>query len=425
MDLFSYRRESSHESAPLAFRMRPRNLDEVQGQEHLVGKNAPLRRIIEQDRLHSFLLYGPPGTGKTTLGYIIARQTRSHFEYLKAVSASTTDIRKLAADAGEKLKYYGQRTILFLDEIHRFNKAQQDLLLPFVEEGTLTLIGATTENPLYEVNSALLSRLRIYVLELLDEQALRSVLETALADQERGLGRYRLEIHEPALKAIAVAAKGDARCALNLLENIFLSGYREGEVLEVTPEDVARVSGKTVINYDKNGDQHYDTISAFIKSIRGSDPDAALFWLAVMIEGGEDPRFVARRLVVHAAEDVGLADPQALLIATAAAQAVELVGMPEARIPLAEATLYLARAPKSNSSKTGIDNALQAVRASARIKVPPHIADTSHPRARVLGKGVGYKYPHDYGGYVDQEYLPPEQAGLVFYHPSGNGRENK
>ncbi|NSW81803.1 MAG: replication-associated recombination protein A [Syntrophothermus sp.] len=426
MDLFSYQSQNQPQVwSPLAFRMRPKDLDEIEGQAHLVGPGAPLRRMIERDQLHSMILYGPPGTGKTTLGNIIAKKTRSHFEYLKAVSTTTADIRQLAGEAGQRLKFYGQRTILFLDEIHRFNKAQQDALLPMVEEGIFILIGATTENPLYEINSALLSRTHIYVLEPLDEQAIERILLRALNDKERGLGKYGIEITEEALKSVVIAAKGDARTALNLVENLFLAKYREGERLLITPQEVAEVHGKTVINYDKKADHHYDTISAFIKSIRGSDPDATLFWLAVMLEGGEDPRFIARRLVIHAAEDIGLADPQALLIATAAAQAVELVGLPEARIPLAEASLYLALAPKSNSSKVGIDEALEAVRDLPLIKVPLHIADASHPRAAILGRGVGYKYPHDFGGYVDQQYLPPELEGKRFYHPSGNGREKR
>lgn len=426
MDLFSYHQAHTvNESAPLAFRMRPRTLDEIAGQEHLVGKNAPLRRIIEQDRLHSFILFGPPGTGKTTLSHIIAHHTRSHFQYLKAVSSSTRDIRNMAADARERLKFYQQRTILFLDEIHRFNKAQQDVLLPFVEEGLLTLIGATTENPLYEVNSALLSRMRIYTLQPLNPSDILRIIDRALTDPECGLGKYRITITESALDAIVTTAKGDARAALNLVEHIFLSRYNEGQDLHITAQDVVNVHGKLVINYDKKADQHYDTISAFIKSIRGSDPDAALFWLAVMLEGGEDARFIARRLVVHAAEDIGLADPQALVVATAAAHALELVGLPEARIPLAEAAVYLALAPKSNSCKTGIDEALHAVRQSSGITVPPHIADSSHPRSHLLGKGVGYKYPHDYGGLVEQEYLPAELQGRKFYRPSGNGQEKK
>ncbi|MCR4400883.1 MAG: replication-associated recombination protein A, partial [Syntrophomonadaceae bacterium] len=298
-----------------------------------------------------------------------------------------------------------------------------DVLLPFVEDGTLTLIGATTENPLYEINSALLSRLRIYVLELLDEPALQRILERALTDRERGLGANPPRLTPEARDFIVLQARGDARAALNLLEAVAQAVPPEAEA--VTVADVTRIHGQAVFQYDKKADQHYDTISAFIKSIRGSDPDAALFWLAVMLAAGEDARFIARRLVVHAAEDIGLADPRALLMANAAAHAVEYVGLPEARIPLAEATIYLARAPKSNASKVAIDEATRAVREMARIRVPPHLADASHPRARSLGRGVGYLYPHDFGGYVAQDYLPPELKGRVFYRPSGNGEEQE
>lgn len=422
MDLFSYQTQSQT-FAPLAFRMRPKDIDEIEGQAHLVGPNAPLRQIIEKDQLHSMILYGPPGTGKTTLASIIAEKTRSHFKSLKAVTTTTADIRHLAQEAKQRLKFYQQRTVLFLDEIHRFNKAQQDALLPFVEDGTFILIGATTENPLYEINSALLSRTRLYVLEPLEPGAVEKIIRRALADRERGLGRYDIDIPEEAVKSLVIAAKGDARSALNLLETAFLAKQEKGEHVSITVQDIADLQGKIVINYDKKADRHYDTVSAFIKSIRGSDPDAAVFWLAVMLEGGEDPRFIARRLVIHAAEDIGLADPQALLVATAAAQSVEFVGLPEARIPLAQATLYLALAPKSNSSKAAIDEAIKTVRNLSVIKVPLHLADASHPRAKDLGRGVGYKYPHDYGGYVEQDYLPSELKGHRFYHPSGNGLE--
>ncbi|MBC7075942.1 MAG: replication-associated recombination protein A [Syntrophomonadaceae bacterium] len=411
-------------NAPLAYRMRPRNLDEIAGQQHIVGPDAPLRKSIEKDELHSFVLYGPPGTGKTSIATVIARMTRSHFEHLLAVGSGVSEIRKIAADAIDRLKYYQQKTILFLDEVHRFNKSQQDVLLSFVEEGTLVLIGATTENPLYELNNALLSRIKLYVLEPLKEQDIRQVIMRAVCDKERGLGDLDVKIEEKSIALITRVCKGDARLALNILETA-VNSCLEGSRLVITPELLQKVAGKPVVKYDRAGDCHYDTVSAFIKSIRGSDPDAALYWLAVMLEGGEDPRFIARRLIIHAAEDIGLADPYALTMASSAAHAVEFVGLPEARIPLAEATIYLATAPKSNSSKVAIDKAIGAVRRARNIAVPPHIADASHSRAGLLGKGRGYKYPHDYGGYVKQKYLPDEVLGSTFYMPGSNGYEKK
>lgn len=409
--------------APLAYRMRPRTLDEVMGQRKVVGPGSPLRRAIERDELHSFVLYGPPGTGKTSIAQIIAAMTHSHFVQLQAVTAGVGDIRKVAADAADRLKYYQQRTILFVDEIHRFNKSQQDVLLPFVEEGTLILVGATTENPLYEINNALLSRVKLYILEALDAEDIRSIILKASADPDRGLGNYSLDIGEESVELLAAASKGDARMALNILETL-VNSFQERDSLLITPELVKAVVGRPLLKYDRSGDYHYDTVSAFIKSIRGSDPDAAVFWLAVMLEGGEDPRFIARRLIIHAAEDIGLADPQALTIASAAAQAVDYVGLPEARIPLAEATLYLSTAPKSNSSKTAIDEAIARVRQTHKVAVPSHLADTSHSQAGTrLGKGKGYKYPHHYGGYVSQSYLPEELGQEKFYQPSPHGYE--
>lgn len=424
MDLFDITPSApGSRTAPLAYRMRPRNLDEVAGQQHLVGKGAVLRRLIEQDQLHSFILYGPPGTGKTSLARIIAGITHSYFVPLQAVTAGVGDIRKIAADASQRLKYYGQKTILFVDEIHRFNKSQQDVLLPFVEDGTLLLIGSTTENPLYELNNSLLSRAKLYILNSLEETDITRIIREAIHDAERGLGNFHIEIDNEGLEFIAVNSKGDARMALNILEAT-VNSFMQDNRLVINQTLLERIVDRPLIKYDKTGDRHYDSISAFIKSIRGSDPDAALFWLAVMLEGGEDPLYVARRLVVHAAEDIGLADPSALILAQATADAVHLLGMPEARIPLAEAALYLATAPKSNSSKLAIDMALAAVRNSKKITVPAHIADTSHSRAgELLGKGCGYKYPHDYGGFVEQEYLPAELSGTKFYHPLGNGYE--
>ena len=424
-DLFSIKTAAQDDSAPLAWRMRPRTLDEFYGQTHIIAPGAVLRRSIDNDRLHSFVLYGPPGTGKTSIARVIAQTSKSHFEYMKAVAAGVADIRKLAADAVDRQKYYQQRTILFLDEIHRFNKSQQDVLLPFVEDGTILLIGATTENPLYELNNALLSRCKLYILEPLDSDSIISIIKNALADQERGLGKYKVYIEEHALKLLVQSSQGDARVALNLLDTLVNSFYRE-EGLRIDTELIQRVSGRLLLKYDRSGDYHYDTISAFIKSIRGSDPDAALYWMAVMLEAGEDPKYIARRMVIHAAEDIGLADPRGLLIATAAVDALNYVGMPEARIPLAEAVIYLATAPKSNSSKEAIERATRLVRQQSKITVPAHISDSSHSQAgALLGKGLGYLYPPNYGGYVKQEYLPPELQGVRLYEPMNNGYEQQ
>lgn len=425
MDLFTISSEKRNVSAaPLAWRMRPRNLDEIYGQDHLLAQGSPLRNAIDRDKLQSFVLYGPPGTGKTTIARTIANITKSQFVYMQAVTAGVSDIRKIAADAADQLKYYQQKTLLFVDEIHRFNKSQQDVLLPFVEDGTLTLIGATTENPLHELNSALLSRMKVYMVHPLDEEALTKIIKKVLADKERGLGDVDIVFTDDSLRLLIQAAQGDARMALNILDTLSSSYTDPQGKLCITAELLSQVTGKLIVKYDRSGDWHYDTISAFIKSIRGSDPNAALYWLAVMLEGGEDPKFIARRLIVHAAEDIGLADPFALTMANAAADALQFVGLPEARIPLAEATIYLCTAPKSNSSKTAIDAALAEVRRQNRIVVPAHIADTSHSQAgSVLGKGQGYKYPHDFGGYVEQSYLPAELGNPRFYQPSANGYE--
>lgn len=410
--------------APLAYRMRPRHLDEIIGQRKVIGPGSPLRRAIERDELHSFVLYGPPGTGKTSIAQIIASITHSYFVQLQAVTAGVGDIRKVAADAADRLKYYQQRTILFVDEIHRFNKSQQDVLLPFVEEGTLILIGATTENPLYEINNALLSRVKLYILEQLNPENIKLIVRQALVDPERGLANFAVSFTDESLDILGSASKGDARMALNILETLVNSFHQENQPLIVDSDLIKKVIGQPLLKYDRSGNIHYDTISAFIKSIRGSDPDAAIFWLAVMLEGGEDPRFIARRLIVHAAEDIGLADPQALVIANAAAQAVDYVGLPEARIPLAEATIYLCTAPKSNSSYLAIDQAVSTVRQLSKVTVPAHLADASHFKAgNLLGKGLGYKYPHSFGGYVKQSYLPPEVSGLQLYQPGQNGHE--
>jgi putative ATPase len=426
MDLFAMGNARKKEAnAPLAWRMRPENLDEVVGQEHIVSPGSPLRNAIDKDQLHSLVLYGPPGTGKTSIARIIARMTNCHFEYMQAVTAGVSDIRKVAVAAQDCLKFYQQQTILFVDEIHRFNKGQQDVLLPFVEDGTLILVGATTENPLYELNTALLSRMKLYILEALEAPAITQIITVALRDRERGLGNLDISINEESMAIFVQASQGDARMALNILDTINNSYVNPNEHLDITAELVKKVTGKLMVKYDRSGDYHYDTISAFIKSIRGSDPDAALYWMAVMLEGGEDPKYIARRLIVHAAEDIGLADPGALSIATAAASAVQYVGLPEARIPLAEAVIYLCTAPKSNSSKVAIDAALSKVRTGNSIKVPSHLGDTSHSQAgSKLGKGKGYKYPHDFGGYVEQSYLPAELGKVNFYQPGNNGYEN-
>ncbi len=425
MDLFDIgREENTLKNAPLAHRMRPRSLDEVIGQK-AVAPGSVLCKAIEKDQLHSFILFGPPGTGKTSVARIIARTSNSHFEYLSAVSSGVGDIKRTAADAADRLKFYRQRSILFVDEIHRFNKSQQDVLLPFVEDGTLLLIGATTENPLYELNNALLSRMKIYFLEALTPQDLSLLITTALRDRDRGLGDYDIQIDEESLAWIAMNCKGDARMALNIIETVFNSFYEPDSEFLINLELLQKVMARPLLRYDRTGDTHYDSISAFIKSIRGSDPDAALFWLAYMLEGGEDPKFIARRLIVHAAEDIGLADPFALVLATTAAQSVQFVGLPEARIPLSEATIYLATAPKSNSS-LAIDAAISAVRRSNNIKVPAHIADTSHSKASsLLGKGKGYKYPHNYGGYVEQNYMPDNLPDSKFYKPGENANEQR
>ncbi|MFS8543161.1 MAG: replication-associated recombination protein A, partial [Limnochordales bacterium] len=420
--------------APLAARMRPRDLDEVVGQEELVGPGGPLRALVESDRLRSMILYGPPGSGKTTLARLIAARTRAAFASLNAVTAGVADVRKVLAEARERLRYHGRRTVLFIDEIHRFNKAQQDALLPAVEDGTVVLIGATTQNPYFSVNAPLLSRAPIFRLQALTDQHLSQIIDRALADAERGLGALAVEL-EPGARALLLrAANGDARAALNGLELAVqiaqgaageegADGTRPGPI-RITAELVAAALQTRTVAWDGDGDAHYDTISAFIKSMRGSDPDAAVYWLARLLEAGEDPRTIARRLIIHAAEDVGNADPQALLVAVAAAQAVEHVGLPEGRIPLAQATLYIATAPKSNAAYKAIGAALEAVRTERWEPVPVHLRDASYPGAQRLGHGKGYLYPHDYPGHhVPQVYLPANLVGRRFYAPSDQGYE--
>ena len=426
MDLIDYSaRRALTSSAPLAQRMRPRTLGEFVGQKHILSPGSLLYRAIEADRLISLLFYGPPGTGKTALAKIIAGATQADFQQLNAVMAGIADIRRVIKKAQENLAFQKQRTILFIDEIHRFNKAQQDALLPFVEDGTIIFIGATTENPMFEVIPPLLSRSRLFSLHPLTEEDIRTILTRALKDEERGLGKLKINIAEEALNHIARSANGDARAALNALELAAMTTDPDaGGTIYITREIAAQCSRRRVLPYDKDGDNHYDVISAFIKSLRGSDPDAALYWLAHMLYAGEDPKFIARRILVHAAEDVGLADPRALEIAQAAAYAVHFVGLPEARLPLAQAALYIATAPKSNSVITAIDKALNTVKKEAGKQVPNHLRDSHYQGAASLGHGRGYKYPHDYpGGYVDQDYLPQGLEEKTFYTPTDRGYE--
>jgi putative ATPase len=411
-------------SAPLAARMRPRALDEVVGQRHIVGEGKLLRRAIEADRVSSIILFGPPGTGKTSLAQVIAASTRSRFERLNAVESSVADLRRVIAAAGARAENGGPPTLLFIDEIHRFNKAQQDVLLPDVESGRVRLIGATTHNPFFYVNSPLVSRSQVFQLEPLTEADLRGLMARALADEERGLGGRGIVLDEDAATHLATISDGDARKCLSALELAALTTPADDDervhiTLAVAEESIQR---KAVV-YDGDGDAHYDTISAFIKSMRGSDPDAALYWLAKMIYAGEDPRFIARRVVICASEDVGMADSNALVVATAAAQAVELVGLPEAQLNLAHAVVYIATAPKSNRVTTAIGSALGDVREGRTLAVPEHLRDAHYKGAKKLGHGAGYKYSHDYeGGYVPQAYLP---EGRRYYEPTENGLEKR
>ena len=414
--------QDKREQKPLADRMRPEKLSDFVGQEKAVGVGSPLRRMIERDALQSVLFYGPPGTGKTTLAQVIAHVTGEKFVAINAVSSGVPELRKLISKAQEDRRAGYGRTIVFIDEIHRFNKAQQDVLLPYVENGTIVLIGATTENPFFEINSPLLSRMKVVRLEKLQPSQIEQILERAIADTERGFGGS-FTAEPEALKIIADFAAGDARGALNILEQAEFMLPEDGERI-LTVETLRSVIGTAMQRYDKKGDQHYDIISAFIKSMRGSDADAALHYLARMIEGGEDLRFIARRIVICAAEDVGLADPQALVVANAAAQAAGFVGWPEAQIPLAEAVCYIANAPKSNTAYMGIANARADVRHKNCGSVPKHLRDAHYPGAAKLGHGLDYKYPHNYpGGWVAQQYLPDELVGTRYYIPSGHGED--
>ena len=428
MDLFDYMRTNTmKQESPLASRMRPETLDQVVGQKHIVGPGTLLYRAIKADQLGSIIFYGPPGTGKTTLAKVIAHTTKAEFCQINATVAGKKDMEEVVQKAKDTLGMYGRRTILFVDEIHRFNKSQQDYLLPFVEDGTLILIGATTENPYFEVNGALLSRSRIFELKALEKEDILELLHRAVTDVEKGMGSYRAVLDEDAADFLADVANGDARAALNAVELGVLTTPRaeDGRIhidLEVAQECIQ----KRAVRYDKDGDNHYDTISAFIKSMRGSDPDAAVYYLGRMLYAGEDIKFIARRIMIHAAEDVGMADPQALNVAVSAAQAVERIGMPEARIILAEAAIYVASAPKSNSVISAIDQAMEAVRTEKTRPVPVHLKDTHYKGAEKLGHGAGYLYPHDFPGhYVKQQYLPDGMEGRTFYHPSDEGFEKE
>ncbi|MGM0602368.1 MAG: replication-associated recombination protein A [Bacillota bacterium] len=426
MNLFENARDDK-KNRPLAFRMRPQSLDEFFGQEDIVGENKLLRRAIQADRLQSLIFYGPPGSGKTSLAQIIALETEANFIKLNAVTSGVKDIREVIKKAKSDKDIYNTKTILFIDEIHRFNKSQQDALLPSVENGTVIMIGATTENPYFEVNSPLLSRSRIFRLNELSTEDIFSILKNALQNKERGLGELDIEISNKDLRFIAELADGDARVALNTLElAVLTTPQNESGTIEIDKDIIEDSMQKKILNYDKKGDNHYDIVSAFIKSMRGSDPDAAVYWLARMIVSGEDPRFIARRVVIHAAEDVGLADPTALILAESAARAVEQIGFPEARIPLAEAVIYIATAPKSNSVIKAIDSAVNYVENNQQGKVPPHLRDSHYSGAEDLGHGLNYKYPHDYpDNYVKQEYLPEEISDKEFYAPGSLGREKK
>lgn len=424
MDLFDVAAQQQKKAVPLAARMRPRTLDEYIGQDAIVGKGRLLRRAIEGDQISSLIFYGPPGSGKTTLAEIIANTTGGNFRTISAVSSGISDIRELLKFARDEQKLYGRRTVLFIDEIHRFNKAQQDALLPAVEDGTIILIGATTENPFFEVNRALISRSRIFRLQPLTPDQIYILLQRAIQDP-RGLAAYRVQIDEAALRHWADVCGGDARTAYNAMELAVVTTDPDADGVRHIDLAIAEESIQARnVSYDKDGDWHYDVISAFIKSMRGSDPDATLHWLARMTEAGESPEFIARRIMICAAEDVGLADPQALVVAVAAAQAVHFVGWPEAQIVLAEAAVYIATAPKSNAAYMGIQAAIKDIKDKPFSGVPIHLRDANYKGAKSFGHGKGYKYPHDYPGhYVVQQYLPENLKDVQYYFPSGNGRE--
>ncbi len=426
MDLFEYATKNKvKEEAPLASRIRPKTLDEFMGQKHILSKGSQLYRLIEADKLTSVIFYGPSGTGKTTLAKVIANKTSADFKQINATVSGKKDMVDIVEQAKVTRGAYGKKTILFVDEIHRFNKAQQDYLLPFVEDGTIVLIGATTENPYFEVNRALISRSTVYELKPLDKQDIRQIILRALEDSENGLGMFHAQIDEDALEFLSDFAGGDARTALNAIElGVLTTQPKKDGIIHLTNEVIESCVQNKNVRYDKNGDNHYDTISAFIKSMRGSDPDAAIYYLAKMIYAGEDVNFIARRIMICAAEDVGCADPRALQLAVAAQQAVHVIGMPEARIILAEAVLYVCGAPKSNSAINAIDAALEVVKTTDIKTVPPHLQDAHYNGSKQLGHGLDYKYAHAYEEhYVEQQYLPDELVGTTFYEPGNLGYE--
>ncbi len=428
MDLFDYMRETAKEKeSPLAARLRPETLEEVVGQEHIIGKDKLLYRAIQADKLGSVIFYGPPGTGKTTLARVIANTTSAEFTQINATVAGKKDMEEVVAKAKDTMGMYGKRTILFIDEIHRFNKGQQDYLLPFVEDGTVILVGATTENPYFEVNGALLSRSIIFELKPLGKEDVKRLLRRAVYDEKKGMGAYNAVLEPEAEEFLADVAGGDARHALNAVELGILTTPRgEDGKIHITLETAQECIQKRAVRYDKTGDNHYDTISAFIKSMRGSDPDAAVYYLARMLYAGESVTFIARRIMICASEDVGNADPQALVVAVNASLAVERVGMPEAQIILANAAAYVACAPKSNAAVCAIEEAMRCVRETGSLPIPPHLQDAHYKGAAKLGHGLNYKYAHDYkNNYVRQQYLPYELDGKEFYKPSGNGYEVK
>ena len=428
MDLFDYMREQNQEKeAPLASRLRPSVLEEVAGQQHIIGKDKLLYRAIQADKLSSVIFYGPPGTGKTTLAKVIANTTSAEFTQINATSAGKKDMEEVVRQAKDSRGMYGKKTILFIDEIHRFNKSQQDYLLPFVEDGTVILVGATTENPYFEVNGALLSRSVIFELKPLEKEDIKTILKRAVTDQEKGMGSFHAVVAEDAMEFLADVANGDARAALTAIELGILTTPRSDDgKIHITLEVASECIQKRVVQYDKTGDNHYDTISAFIKSMRGSDPDAAVYYLAKMLYAGEDIKFIARRIMICASEDVGNADPNALVLAASAAQAVERVGMPEAQIILSQAAAYVASAPKSNAACLAISRAMEIVRTTKTAPVPVHLQDSHYRGAKKLGHGQGYLYAHDYPNhYVRQQYLPDGLTDVKFYEPTEYGYEKQ